>query len=44
MATLPMDLIRNEAILYGRPPDQRMIAEIVDSIVLPAIHRAAASD
>jgi AcrR family transcriptional regulator len=34
---LPYDLIRNEMVLYGGPPGQEVIAEIVDSIVLPAM-------
>ncbi|GAA2214265.1 TetR/AcrR family transcriptional regulator [Nonomuraea monospora] len=42
VATLPMDLIRNEVILYGQPPGKQTIAEMVDSIILPAIHQAAA--
>lgn len=34
---LPTDLIRNEVILYGQPPDGNTIAEIVDRVILPAI-------
>jgi AcrR family transcriptional regulator len=37
---LPLDLIRNELIVYGQPPGTEAIAEIVDSIVLPAIRQA----
>jgi AcrR family transcriptional regulator len=40
---LPFDLIRNEVVLYGGPPDQKVIAEIVDSVVLPAILHAVAA-
>lgn len=40
VAELPLDLIRNEVVLYGRPPGEDVIAEIVDSIVLPAILNA----
>lgn len=37
---LPTDLIRSEVILYGQPPGKNAIAEIVDRIILPAIHQA----
>jgi AcrR family transcriptional regulator len=42
LARLPLDLIRNEVILYGQPPDKGAIAEIVDAIILPAIRHAPA--
>jgi AcrR family transcriptional regulator len=40
---LPFDLIRNEVVLYGQPPAAAAIAEIVDSIILPAVHHASQS-
>lgn len=42
VATLPHDLIRNEFVLHGHPPDDAAITEIVDAILLPAIRHAAA--
>jgi AcrR family transcriptional regulator len=43
VARLPLDLIRNEVVLYGRPPGEEVIAEIVDSIIVPAILQAPPS-
>lgn len=43
VARLPFDLIRNEVVLYGGPPDQEAITEILDSVVLPAILQAVAA-
>ncbi|MEU1736051.1 TetR/AcrR family transcriptional regulator [Streptosporangium sp. NPDC020145] len=42
VTTLPLDLIRNEIVLYGRPPGEDAITEIVDSVLLPAILHAPA--
>ncbi|GHE36034.1 TetR family transcriptional regulator [Streptosporangium violaceochromogenes] len=42
VARLPLDLVRNEIILYGRPPGEDVITDIVDSVVLPAILHASA--
>ncbi len=42
VTTLPLDLIRNEIVLYGQPPGEDAITEIVDSILLPAILHASA--
>jgi AcrR family transcriptional regulator len=40
VATLPLDLIRNEVVLSGGPPGEEVIAEFVDSIIIPAILQA----
>ncbi|MFG1706303.1 TetR/AcrR family transcriptional regulator [Nonomuraea sp. M3C6] len=40
VARLPLDLIRNEVVLYGQPPGEEVITEIVDSIIIPAILQA----
>ncbi|MEV3965691.1 TetR/AcrR family transcriptional regulator [Nocardia sp. NPDC050193] len=37
VARLPFDLIRNEVVLEGRPPTEKTIAEITDSVVLPVL-------
>jgi AcrR family transcriptional regulator len=37
---LPLDLLRNEVVLYDQPPGTETIAEIVDAIILPAIRQA----
>jgi AcrR family transcriptional regulator len=42
VARLPLDLIRHEVVLYGRPPGEEEIAEIVDAVVIPAILHAGA--
>ncbi|MFF4415644.1 TetR/AcrR family transcriptional regulator [Streptosporangium sp. NPDC001559] len=44
VTTLPLDLIRNEIVLYGRPPGEDAITEIVDFVLLPAILHAPAPD
>ncbi|GAA4616062.1 TetR/AcrR family transcriptional regulator [Actinoallomurus liliacearum] len=44
VAKLPFDLIRNEVVLYGNPPGQEVIAEIVHSIILPSILQASATE
>ncbi|MFC7382363.1 TetR/AcrR family transcriptional regulator [Sphaerisporangium rhizosphaerae] len=44
VARLPLDLMRNEVVVYGRPPGEDVITEIVDSIVIPAILHAPASE
>ncbi|MET8143583.1 TetR/AcrR family transcriptional regulator [Sphaerisporangium sp. NPDC005288] len=41
---LPFDLVRNEVVLYGLPPSEDAITEIVDFIVIPAILHAPASE
>ncbi|QFZ19163.1 TetR/AcrR family transcriptional regulator [Saccharothrix syringae] len=36
-ARVPLDLIRNEAVTCGTPPDERVIAELVDEVYLPML-------
>lgn len=43
VARLPLDLVRNEIVLYGRPPGEDVIIDIVDSVILPAILHASAA-
>ena len=40
LTRLPTDLVRNEIFLYGQPPGPSDLAEIVDRVILPALHHA----
>ena len=38
---LPLDMIRNETMLYGGPVDEATLAEFVDDVYLPLLHGLA---
>ncbi|MTD53903.1 TetR/AcrR family transcriptional regulator [Amycolatopsis pithecellobii] len=42
VARLPLDLIRNEAIIAGKPLPARTIHELVDDVYLPLLHGLSA--
>jgi AcrR family transcriptional regulator len=43
VARVPLDLIRNEAVTCGTPPDEAVIAELVDDVYLPLLRGLAVS-
>src|SRR5690606_6784633 len=41
LTTLPIDLVRHEILMTGRPVTEKVIEEIVDDIFLPLVRRRA---
>jgi AcrR family transcriptional regulator len=40
---LPTDLIRHDVMLYGRPPGDAVVAEIVDDVLIPVLRQLSGS-